>query len=170
MKSFIKHLICSKFTFLIVQLWITAGCAHEVYSLEIETEKRNVIVSELNKQCEKSCVIEKCWSETQSIQFCEVSFSFTTSSTKENILNETSEALSKKGLQVGFCGRDSVGTELVAAFFRGMGSGMAASATGGSVAPAVYGSSSSSVRTVASVEINDLLAKACDSTPVRRVE
>lgn len=149
---------------ILLSLVLFISCTHTVHSLDVDTQKKEQIENELLWTCGENCEIEKCWSETSTTHVCDVKFSFVTDWSKKDVLIKTSKALSAKGLDVGFCGYDSAGTQVASIFLGVLGAGVAAGATGGgggSLSPS--GGSNMNVISVAS---NDVMKEACSSTPV----
>ena len=147
---------------------VNVGCSHVVYRMEAEEPTRSSISKELKSNCSDNCSLQRCWRETPDVTVCDVTFNFQLDSSKKAILLKASQDLASNGFQVGFCGRDSAGTQLVAAFFRGAGGGLAAGAIGGSVSPASMSAVGVGDRGSVSTQSNaeSMITKACSSTPV----
>lgn len=157
-------------TLLSLVLLITA-CSHSVHNLEVEPKLLSAISDETKIKCGKKCELQKCWWETPNFLVCDVAFSFVTDQSKFKILESTSKDLEKKDIFVGFCGRDSLGTSLTAAFIGGLVIVALSSATNSTPSYAVVGGSlgakNAYIVTTDQKEA-DLVKNACSSPPIVR--
>jgi hypothetical protein len=153
---------------LFISLVFITACSHTVHKLDVNRNTIDVIKAEAQSNCSDRCEIKSCWWENKDVLMCNVEFSFVPDETKERLLETTSEALAKKSFKVGFCGRDSLGTGIAAAFIGGIVSGAFSGATDGSlqegsVVGAIAASSDLSEKVYMDKE---LVRKACESAPV----
>lgn len=79
--------------------------------------------------CGKDCWIETCWYEKERT-ICDVHFSFVPKSDQAAVIYEAYQRTAKDGIHVEFIPENSFGTELLGAFFFGLGGGMAGAAFG----------------------------------------
>lgn len=150
-------------------LFFCCGCTHLVHDLNVEKNTTDLITSNIKEHCGEACKVDRCWWENKEVIVCDVKFSFRTDSYKRDVLNKASANLGRDNRLVGFCGRDSFGTQMLLSAVRG--------ATAGAVGAMTSSSSQSSTDSVAFAnamgEANEkvypdknLIHKACESEPV----
>lgn len=118
---------------LVVVSMVTLGaCVHQVYRLEADDQKVADIQSELENECRPDqCSLGRCWSETQDLTVCKVDLSFFSGGAKQELLERVRQNLSKRGIEVGFCGHDSTGTQFAGGMACALVVGMLSGASGG---------------------------------------
>lgn len=112
--------------FLVLIDW---GCSHAVYQSEVQPLKKILISEELKNYCGEDCEILKCWRETKDLSVCKVVFAFYSDDFKKETLFKVSKELHSKGVNVGFCAYNSMGTKLFNTFFHFLGVALTAAAT-----------------------------------------
>jgi hypothetical protein len=157
-----------KSTCFFISLVFVAACSHTVHKLDVDRTTIDVIKAEAKSTCSDSCEIKSCWWENKDVLMCNVEFSFVTDGTKVRLLEATSEALAKKSFKVGFCGRDSFGTGIAAAFIGGIVSGVFSNTADGAIqgGDVVGGIAATSDLSEKVYMDKELVQKACDSAPV----
>jgi hypothetical protein len=147
-----------------------SGCTHAIYKLEVEPDVISSVHQTIGGYCGSSCEVEACWYETEQLVVCNVYFSFVTDSSQIEVLLKSSEALAAQKIQAGFCGKDTLGTIMVAAFIggliggaidRGIGGGHYGGSTGGAIGVGFGGSHD----TEAIYKDREVIKRACGSDP-----
>lgn len=159
-----------KLSYLFLVIFFLSGCAnsHLVHRLDVEQNVMDSITEEIVANCGSHCEVKTCWQENKDVVVCKVEFSFVRDFDKMKILEASSASLAKKNLQVGFCGQDSFGTSMAAAFVGGMAGGVLSHSTGGSTQSGalVGGIGASSGGSEKVFMSKELVQKACGSIPV----
>lgn len=99
---------------------VVYSCAHKEYDKEVSSQDIDKIQQATKKHCPEKCEVDKCRYINKDVLFCNVAFSFAPDSYKKEVLQKIENTLSQEKLKVGFCGGDSVGTELFSAFLDGL--------------------------------------------------
>jgi hypothetical protein len=111
------------------------ACAHQVFSLDVDDQKADVIRTELERGCSSDrCSLGRCWSETEDLIVCAVEMSTFSGSGKQELLERVRTRLSKQQIDVGFCGHDSTGTQVAGGIVCALVAGALSGGRGGATA------------------------------------
>lgn len=92
------------------------ACVHYVYNPVAAAPDTSAIKAEVRRECgNQRCEVERCWNETAELVVCDIGFSFSSPLNREDALRHIHEHLKKRGLEVGFCGEDALGSGLASA-------------------------------------------------------
>jgi hypothetical protein len=138
------------------------GCTHSIYSAQVEQQRLDDVEFTVQDVCkDRQCTLENCWQETKSIIACNVGFLFSDPEAQRETLQVASRQLAEKGLTVGFCGRNSPGTQLTyLALAVIVPSLIFGGSSSGGYAGAYY------VTRASEKQISDVMEEACASDPI----